>query len=141
MLKFVDDGWMKVPSQMTTAALLLAIVLGSLSLSGCEDPTIWSSETRSPDGKWLARAHTVQHTGPGADGVETIVEIKRDSGLHRSFEVLGFSDDESSLHLAMKWKDSSNLDVTYQHDPSVLYFQVLKISGVNVAVQNTQGQP
>jgi hypothetical protein len=47
MLKFVDDGWMKVPSQMTTAAWLLAIVLGSLSLSGCEDPTIWSSETRS----------------------------------------------------------------------------------------------
>ena len=129
---------MKLTTRIATAGCLLSIVLGPLSLSGCEDATIWSAETRSPDGHWLARAHTLQHSGPGADGVETIVDITRNYGLDRSQRVLGFSDDGASLHLAMRWKDSNNLDVTYQDDPSVLYFQVLKTSGVNIAVQNTQ---
>lgn len=118
-------------------ALFLA---GAITYSCREDPTTWSTESRSPDGRWIVRAHTVQHSGPGANGVETIVEIKQDSWINRPIMVLGFSDDGASLALAVKWKDSSNLGVTYHDDPSLLYFQVLKTSGVNINLQNTQGQ-
>ena len=55
-----------------------------------EDPTIWSASSKSPDGYWLAHAHTVQHTGPGANGVETIVELRRLTGLRSTTEILNF---------------------------------------------------
>ncbi len=113
-------------------------VLMCLTLGACrEDPTVWSATSRSPDGNWLAVAHTVQHTGPGANGVETIVEIRQSTGLLKhSQRVLAFMNDGASMGLKMNWVSPSHLEVVFKDDPEVLYYQVVKTSGIDISVRN-----
>jgi hypothetical protein len=106
-------------------------------IGGCkEDPTIWSAQVQSPDGSWFAYAHTVQHSGAGADGVETIVEIKRMNGSKSWIRVLGFADDGSSMALKMDWVTPSNLEVVFRDEPNVLYYELVKTSGVQITVRD-----
>ena len=90
------------------SALLLVV---PLLLFGCsEDPIIWSAESRSPDGQWTAHAHTVQHSGFGTDGVETLVELKPQSRLRATIRVLAFMNGGNSMRLQMKWTSRSHLE-------------------------------
>lgn len=114
---------------------IVAIACGFLARCG-EDPTIWAARSTSPDGHWIAYAHTVQHTGPGANGVETIVEIEQTTGLKHSARVLGFMDDGASMGLKMTWISPSHLEVQFKDDPKVLYYQVVKTSGVEISVRD-----
>lgn len=115
----------------------VSIILLCGMLTGCgSDPTIWSASSPSPDGHWVALARTVQHTGPGANGVETNVEVKQLSGLRRTTRILSFMNDGNSLELKMDWTTPSHLDVQFKGDPKVLYFQVVKTSGVDISVHN-----
>jgi hypothetical protein len=68
--------------------LWVCVVLGV----GCRQDvqTIWSAEARSPDGLWLATAHTVQHFGPGTAGIVTSVYLKRTNDSNSPTEILGF---------------------------------------------------
>jgi len=120
---------------MTVVTVLVCMLLG-----GCgEDPTIWSATSRSPDENWLAVAHTVQHTGPGANGVETIVEIKelkRIIFFRRSEMVLGFMNDGASMGLKINWVTPSHLEVVFKDDPKVLYHQVVRTMGVEISVRD-----
>ena len=124
------------PTRRRGLILLGALIL--LLMTGCkEDPTIWSARSQSPDGNWLAYAHTVQHSGMGTNGVETIVEIKRRTGLRSSERVLGFAEDGSSIGLKMIWASPYHLEVLFKDDdPKVLYYQVIKTSGVEISVRN-----
>ena len=117
---------------------VIATVLMCLLLASCgEDPTIWSTTARGPDGNRVAVAHTVQHTGPGANGVETIVEIKQTTGwLKRSTMVLGFMNDGASMHLKMKWVTPTHLEVEFDDDPKMLYYQVVRTSGIVISVRD-----
>lgn len=118
-------------------AMMLLFVLICIVPAGCkEDPTIWSTESTSPDGSWFARAHTVQHSGPGADGVETLVDIKRKTGLKTTIRILAFSDDGASMSLKLIWATPSHLEVAFRDDPKVLYYQVVKTSGIDITVHN-----
>ena len=113
-------------------------VLISMTFGACgEDPTIWSATSRSPNGNWLAVAHTVRHTGPGANGVETIVEIRQSTGLLKhSQRVLAFMNDGGSMDLKMNWVSPSHLEVVYKDDPEVLYYQVIKTSGIEISARD-----
>lgn len=121
-------------------ALAVVTVLTCTLLGGCgEDPTIWSATSPSPDGRWLAVAHTVRHTGPGANGVETIVELKepkRSIFSKRSQMVLGFMNDGASMKLKMNWVTPFHLEVLFMDDPNVLYYQVVRTSGIEISVRN-----
>ncbi len=115
---------------------LTMIVICAL-LSGCQDvQTIWSAETRSPDGHWLASAHTVQHFGPGTAGIITTVYLKRINDSNPPMEVLAFSHDVRMISLAMNWPTPSHLDVTYNSHTASLYFQVVKCAGVDISVRD-----
>jgi hypothetical protein len=96
-------------------------VLACTLLLGCGGgSTIWSASSESPDGRWIAVAHTVQYTGPGADGVETIVgikELKRNILFRHSEMVLGFSNDGATIGLKMNWTSPSRLEVEFRDDP------------------------
>lgn len=117
--------------------MTVMIALTCILLTGCkEDPTVWSSTSRSPDGSWLAVAHTVQHTGFGTDGVETIVEIKRTAALRSSSRVLAFDNDGASMALKMNWVTPSHLEVLFKGDQSTLYFQVVRTSGIEISVRD-----
>jgi hypothetical protein len=119
---------------LQAAALAVSCVL----LFGCQQDvlTIWSAETRSPDGHWLATADTIQHFGPGTAGVETVVNLKFVS--NPATEILLFSHDGNdtshTINLAMKWVTPSHLDVTYNGRAS-LDFQVIKCGGVEISVR------
>jgi hypothetical protein len=114
---------------------LLVVVL-LLGLMGCREPPTWSAESRSPDGMWIATAHTVEYGGFGTNAVETTVEIKR-PGKHESAErVLGFAEGGRDMGLSMRWDGSSRLMVSYHGAPELLYYQVVRTSGVDISVQN-----
>ena len=53
------------------AASFLFVLIFVLSVLGCGGvDTIWSTQLRSPDGRWLAIAETVENSGFGAGSLE-----------------------------------------------------------------------
>jgi hypothetical protein len=117
-------------------AQIFAAVPSVLLLGSCRDPTIWSTECRSPDSAWVATARTVEHGGFGTAGVETIVEVKRPGSSSSPERVLAFADGGLAIHLRMNWDGPTHLSVVYDSDPQNLYYQVVKTSGIEISVQN-----
>jgi hypothetical protein len=118
-------------------ALLAAFLL--VFFVGCGGDVTWSSsELRSEDGYWTAKAHITEYSGFGTGAVETTVEIERTNrGWGESPEpVLGFANDAEAIALKMRWDGPRHLVVVYNADPKLLYFQVVKTSGVDISVQN-----
>lgn len=126
---------------MRTSQAALLVCSTCYALGCSEDPTIWSSEVRSPNGQWVAYAHTVRHGGFGTAGVETLVELRLQSGLRDKIQILAFADGGDFMNLRMFWLSPSQLHVTYADDPSMLYFQVVKTSGVDVTVSDVDPHP
>jgi hypothetical protein len=84
---------------------------------------------------WIATAQTVEHGGFGTAGVETNVEIKTaTSGSH--YRVLSFADGGGDIRLNMHWDGPAHLVVVYDADPELLYFQVVRTSGIDISVQD-----
>jgi hypothetical protein len=127
--------------RLHAGGIMIAVTaLACALLAGCgKDPPIWSATSPSPDGKWLAVAHTAQYSGFGTNRVETIVEIKdvkRNILLDHSQRVLGFMSDGVYMGLKMNWVTPSHLEVLFKDDPKVLYYQVVRTSGVEISVRN-----
>ncbi|MGH9734283.1 MAG: hypothetical protein ACRD8A_06820 [Candidatus Acidiferrales bacterium] len=122
---------------------LIPVLLGTMLLSciGCGEPVTWSSESRSPDGRWIAKAQTIVYSGFGTGTVETTVEIKRSNGSGSAEQVLGFAQAGSDMDLKMRWDSPSHLVVRYKANPALLYFEVVKTSGVTISVQNVSANP
>jgi hypothetical protein len=110
-------------------------------LVGCRDPVSWSAECRSTDGGWTAIAETVVHEGFGTGGVETTVDIKSSTGSRSRERVLAFADGGADIGLKMRWDGPSHLVVTYRGSPELLYFQVVKTSGIDISVENASPNP
>lgn len=127
------------PPQKRMKPLLIAVVL--LTCFGCRDPVTWSAESRSPDGTWIAIAETIEHSGFGTGGVETIVSIHRSSGSGSPERVLAFGQGGPDMGLKMHWDGPAHLVVLYKANPEFLYFQVVKTSGVDISVQNVAPKP
>lgn len=120
-----------------------------VTLSGCKgSKTIWAAEVRSPDGKMIASARTVQNGGFGSAAIQTIVYLKQTNAPRAPVEVLGFWCDGpaarpyvladanagGTIHLTMRWMSPSHLDVTYDGHAS-LDFQAIKYAGVDISVR------
>jgi hypothetical protein len=120
-------------------AVLVALALSTCC--GCRDPVTWSAESRSPDGTWIATVETIEHSGFGTGGVETTVSIKRSNGSGAPERVLAFAEGGPDMGLKMQWDGPSHLVVLYKAHPSLLYFQVVKTSGVDISVQNVSPNP
>jgi hypothetical protein len=122
-------------------AISLIVVWVCILMVGCQQDvqTIWSAEARSPDGHWLAIAHTIQHFGPGSAGIVTSVSLKRTNDSNSPMEILGFfhdgEDPSHTINLTMKWVSPTHLDVTYNGNPN-LYFEVVKLGGIDISVRN-----
>ncbi len=132
--------------------LSMIIAVGVL-VFGCRDiPTIWKAEAISPDGAWLASAHTEQNGGFGSASIVTSVNLKRTDGTVNSgqpFKILEFScygpaprayvldpaNAGGTINLTMKWQTPSHLEVTYDGRAD-LNLQVVKIAGVDISLRN-----
>jgi hypothetical protein len=124
-----------------------------LFYSGCEGPaTIWKEEVRSPDGAWTAIGLTEQQGGPGNAWCGTTVSLKRTNVSESPMEIVGITclgangqaytldntaNAGGTIGLQMKWLDPSHLEVTYDKRlAGELYFQVVKTSGLDIAVRD-----
>jgi hypothetical protein len=97
--------------------------------------TIWSDYSKSPDGRWIASAHSEESRGPGINFVKTVVELKRvDDPDHRT-QILLFDHQTDTVGLQMKWLSPTHLDVTYNQHAS-LDFQVVKCAGIEISVRD-----
>lgn len=122
-------------SVLCKGMLILTVSVCAL-LSGCSNvATIWSTEVRSPDGRWLAMALTEQHSGPGNALLETTVLLKHTKGPKEPIQVLLFTQDARSIDLKMNWLTPSHLEVTYKQ-PAVIDFEAIKCGGVDISVRD-----
>lgn len=118
------------------------IVLG-LTLCGCGNPqTLWTTESRSPDGTLIATASRIEYGGPGNAGLYTNVDLKRtiDSASDR---IVTFDQgevnlyDAAKLNLGMKWVTPTHLDIAYNGRAGTLNYQVALDAGISITVHDT----
>lgn len=127
------------PSTRGLIRILIAIMF--LASTGCRQPVTWSSVSRSSDGTWIAKAQTLVYSGFGTGTVETTVEIRRSNDSGSAEPVLRFAESGSDMDLKMRWDGPSHLVVRYKANPALLYFQVVKTSGVTISVENVSPNP
>jgi hypothetical protein len=85
---------------------------------------------------WTASAYTVEHSGFGTGGAETIVELKRADNSCSPGRVLAFDNGGPDMKLRMRWDTPTHLSVVYDDDPKALYYQVVKTCGIDISVQD-----
>ena len=128
-------------SAIDTASLLLTIGVCAL-VFGCRDhDVVWSAESRSPDGYWVATAREERGGGFGNAFDSTSVYLKQINSSRPPVEILEFSvgslaSQSGKLNLTMKWKTPSHLDVTYNGHAATLYFQVVKCAGIEISLRD-----
>jgi hypothetical protein len=151
------EGWDRV--NMRTAFATFALLVVCAFASGCRSvPTIWRAESRSPDGTWLATAHTEQDGGFGSASIMTSVDLKRVNGTVNSGKptnVLSFdcpgpagrayildnnANAGGTIDLKMKWLTRSHLEVTYDGKAQVV-FQVVKFADAQISLRDTSSEP
>lgn len=129
----------------------ICIALGCLMSAACAregDLIVWNSELPSPDGTWLALAHTIQNGGFGSAHIDTVVYLKQQGTHQAATEVLGFACDGpvphpyvldnvanrgGTINLKMEWLSPSRLRITYDGNPD-LKLQMTKFAGVQITV-------
>ena len=114
------------------AAILVACL--GLFVAGCaRERPVWSMEARASD-DLRAVAESFVQTGPGANSVDTVVRIERGRDVRRqSSLVLGFADAGKGL-VSMKWLTPTRLLIVLKDDPTSIYYQVVKTSGVDISL-------
>jgi len=119
--------------------LLLALLGLSLCLCGCKNPQIvWSLESKSPDGKFVATAQAFANGGFGVSGIPaTFVYLNWAVGSQKPKEILEFaneSDTPQGEAVEIKWLAPTQLQVAYRKDSQELQFQTVKFGDVNITV-------
>jgi len=122
----------------THKALLLTILGVCVSTFGCgECAVIWSAESRSPNGHYVASASTDQCGGPGTAFVGTTVYLKQDS--QPPVQILALANESAYpsgiTNVGMNWLTESHLELTYRGQARV-NFQVVKCAGIDISVRD-----
>lgn len=121
-----------------SAAIAICFILSSCDGNSV---TLWSTESKSPCGDWIAQASTLQSSGFGAAAVGTGVYLRKTGELHTPIQVLGFSNYSAypvgSTSVRLTWMNDSHLDVIYNKNAK-LNFQEIKVNGVEVTVRQAK---
>ncbi len=112
-----------------------------LFMSGCgSSKKVWSTESRSPDGKVIASASTVM-TGRGLSIVSntiTDVYLKWANGSREETSILELADatdDPVDTHVEMNWLTPTHLELTVKGNQSIV-FQAVKWDGIDISVRD-----
>jgi hypothetical protein len=115
-----------------------------VSAVSCDGPkTIWSAESRSPDGKMVVQARTVEPSGIGTGDIGTFVNLNWTSGSQSPAIILAFSDGSDGpgdKSVGMKWLSSTHLELTYK-GPRTVDFQAVKAHGIDISVRDFASGP
>ena len=131
--------------KLTNLRFLTGIVAAlCFTLYGCgggNSVIIWSATSKSPDGQWIAEAHTAQSSGLGTAAVATGVYIKQAVAHSEKIQILGFSNASAYpigvTSVKMRWMTNSHLDVTYGKGAQ-LSFQVIKAYGLEFTAHQSE---
>lgn len=122
----------KLFSLLTVAILVL--------VSGCGGShSIWSAESRSPDGKVLAKARASATNGGLAitSSTDTKVYLKWATGSRTDKSVLELADASDApvdTQVEMNWLTPSHLELTYKGNQTVV-FQAIKWFDIDISVR------
>ena len=126
-------------SSSSTLAPLLALAICVL-MSGCGSHAIWSAESRSPDGKVLAKARAAATNGGLSilSITDTKVYLKWTTGSRTDTSVLELadaSDDPVDTQVEMNWLTPTHLELTVKGNQSIV-FQAVKWDGIDISVRD-----
>jgi hypothetical protein len=138
--------WMKGPETIGMVATLrcfkttsLIIIGVCVFVTGCKPETIWSGESRSPDGRIIASARASGANGFGNDGgIHTLTYLKWTSDSQPPTLILDLVDATNAptdTNVEMKWLTPTHLEITYT-GKRVLGFQAVKWAGVDISVRD-----
>jgi hypothetical protein len=124
----------------STSKCILLLILGvCISLSSCDGPKVnWSAESRSPDGKLIATARTIQTSGIGTGNPGTFVYLNWTTGSQSPTIILAFHDgpdEPGGMNVGMNWVTPTHLELTYK-GRRALDFQAVKCDGVDISVRD-----
>lgn len=117
------------------APLIVVLLLSACIKGGSE--TTWSAESRSPDGKRIASAFTVEQSGFGTGGGGTDVYLNFTAGSQSKLLILAFSDGPSvpgGMNVGLNWLSPTHLELAYKGERP-LDFQAVKCYGVDISVR------
>lgn len=122
--------------------LVLLLTFGPCFLMlGCgRSQTVWSTESRSPDGKVIANASTAV-SGKGLSVVSnTITNVylqwaKGSRGKTSVLELADATDDPVNTRVEMNWLTPTHLELTIKGNQSVT-FQAVKWDGIEISVRD-----
>jgi len=127
-------------SSLRAGKVASLIVVGiCVFLTGCKPETIWSSESRSPDGTIIAIARASGANGFGNDGgIHTLAYLKWATDSQPPTLILDLVDatnEPADTNVEMKWLTPTHLEITYTGN-RVLGFQAAKWVGVDISVRD-----
>lgn len=116
--------------------LLILVVCFLLLLSACEPPkTVWSAESRSPDGTFIATARADETNGIGVGDPGTSVYLNWTEGSQPPTIILAlFPPQRGFTKVGMNWLNPRHLELTYSGDVTADFRAVL-CHGVEISVR------
>jgi hypothetical protein len=134
-MRLIGTGY---PSSSFKLPLLLTLAV-LMSSCGSSQAT-WSAESRSPDGKVIAKARTVvRNQGLSIiSGTETNVYLKWATGSRGDTSILELadaSDDPVDTQVEMNWLTPTHLELTVKGNQSIV-FQAVKWVGIDISVRD-----
>lgn len=121
----------------------IVLVLGlCVFLLSCKAPPVSSAESRSPDVKMIATAHTFANSGFGGSPPTTFVYLNWAKASQPPTLILGLtggSDAAVDANVEMKWIDSTHLELKYSENQSV-DFQAIKWGNVDISLRDGRGE-
>jgi hypothetical protein len=122
------------------AISLLVLGVCSIACGYKGSQTIWSAESRSPDGKMIATARAFANGGFGISGVPaTFVYLNWTTGSQKPMEILCLgneSDTSDDAAVKMNWLTPTHLELTYKRNRQSIDFQAVKFAGVDISLRD-----
>jgi hypothetical protein len=117
--------------------VFLLIIAVCLLMSGCKAAPTWSTESRSPDGRMVAKAEVFTNGGFAAPGPSTtFVYLKQTTGSEKAVLIFAFSQGPpEGMQVKMDWLNPAHLELTYEGQHTI-DFQAVRYAGVDISVRN-----
>ena len=133
-----------MPRPLSGVSKLLIII--TLTISGCRNPeVVWSTESKSSDGKMVVTAKAFANEGGGSGGAPgTFVYLNWATGSQKPREVLELSEDVVGVNaqsIVCNWVSPQHLELDYQSDKQEIQFQAVRFAGIEISLKATAASP
>lgn len=129
-------------SRLLVSFFLVAVCLATSSCANSEQT--WLAQARSPDGKFIATARTLQPGGWGTGSPpETSVDLNWTAGSQKPAEILQFVgevDQPDDMKVGMVWLSPTQLEITYKAK-CIIQFQAVRCFNVDISPREAAEAP